>query len=51
VRLPKAQLANVTESNRALSNGSGITSARQEGSAVIVEVGSGTYRFEYPRDK
>ena len=51
VRLPKAQLANVTESNQALGNGNGITSARQEGSAVIVEVGSGTYRFAYPRDK
>lgn len=51
VRLPKVQLANVTESNQALSNGNGIASARQEGSAVIVEVGSGTYRFAYPRDK
>jgi alpha-L-rhamnosidase len=51
VRLPKAQLANVTESNQALGNRNGITSARQEGSAVIVEVGSGTYRFAYPRDK
>ena len=51
VRLPKAQLANVTESNQALSNGNGIRRARQEGYAVIVEVGSGTYRFAYPRDK
>src|SRR6266446_6653290 len=48
VRLPKAQLANVTESNQALSNGNGIASAHQEGYAVIVEVGSGTYRFACP---
>ena len=51
VRLPGAQLANVKESGQSLVNGNGITSARQEGYAVTVELGSGTYRFAYPRDK
>src|SRR5437016_2072415 len=51
VRLPEAQLTNVKESDQSLVNGNGITSVRQEGYAVIVEIGSGTYRFVYPRDK
>jgi alpha-L-rhamnosidase len=48
VRLPKAQLANVKESGQSLVNGNGVKGARQEGNAVLVEVGSGTYRFVYP---
>src|SRR5437870_2991280 len=51
VRLPGAQIANVKESGQSLVNGNGITSARQEGNAVIVEIGSGAYRFAYPQDK
>jgi alpha-L-rhamnosidase len=51
VRLPKAQLANLKESGQSLVNGNGVKSARQEGNAVLVEVGSGTYRFVYPWDK
>jgi alpha-L-rhamnosidase len=51
VRLPKAQLANVKESGQSLVNGNGVKGARQEGNAVLVEVGSGTYRFIYPWDK
>ncbi|MDQ3685076.1 MAG: glycoside hydrolase family 78 protein [Acidobacteriota bacterium] len=47
VRLPKAQLAKVTESDKALANGNGITATRQDKDAVIVEVGSGQYRFAY----
>jgi alpha-L-rhamnosidase len=48
VRLPKAVLASVTEGGRALSSGDGIAGYRQDGSSVVVEIGSGRYRFAYP---
>jgi alpha-L-rhamnosidase len=47
VRLPHATLAHVTESGRALKAGNGIRRAFQEEETVIVEVGSGEYRFAY----
>jgi len=47
VRLPGAQLADVREAGPALSIGNGIAAARQDGSAVVVDVGSGQYRFTY----
>ncbi len=47
VRLPGARLAEVTESGRPLAAGSGIVSWRQDGPAVVVEAGSGLYRFAY----
>jgi len=47
VRLPHASLAQVTESGQALGAAHGIARAFQEGEAVIVEVGSGRYRFAY----
>jgi alpha-L-rhamnosidase len=47
VRLPKAQLANVTEAGKALANGNGITNTQQSGEYVIVDVGSGQYKFAY----
>jgi alpha-L-rhamnosidase len=47
VRLPDARLAAVTEGGRALAAGSGIVSWRQDGPAVVVEAGSGLYRFAY----
>jgi alpha-L-rhamnosidase len=47
VRLPHATLAQVTESGGALRVGNGVTRALQEGEDVIVEVGSGQYRFAY----
>ncbi len=50
VRLPKAQLADITESGNSLIKGDGITSARQDGESVVVEIGSGQYRFVYPTD-
>jgi alpha-L-rhamnosidase len=40
IRLPKAQLAGITKEE-------GITALRQEGDAVVVEAGSGQYRFTY----
>jgi alpha-L-rhamnosidase len=42
VRLPRAELAQVTESGKTL------TGARQDGNVVVVEVGSGKYLFAYP---
>ena len=47
VRLPHATLARVTESGRALDAAGGVRRAFQEGETVIVEVGSGQYRFAY----
>ncbi len=47
VRLPKAQLAGVMESGQALTSTNGITDTRQDGDAVVVEIGSGQYRFSY----
>ena len=47
VRLPKAQLASVTEGGQAVAKGNGITDSRQDGDAVVVDVGSGQYRFAY----
>ena len=51
LRLPKAQLAGVTESGKALVDGNGITGNRQEGDVAVIEVGSGQYRFAYPWGK
>ena len=47
VRLPKAALAAVTESGKALTDGNGVTARRQDGDVTIVDVGSGQYRFAY----
>ena len=48
VRLPKAQLATVTESGKPLLEGNGVTGRRQDGEVALVEVGSGRYRFAHP---
>jgi alpha-L-rhamnosidase-like protein len=48
VRLPKAQLAAVSEGGRPLAAGNGISGPQQDGETVVVEVGSGAYRFAYP---
>ncbi len=45
VRLPKAPLAGVTESGQA------VTKAKQDGEAVVIETGSGQYRFAYAMAK
>jgi alpha-L-rhamnosidase len=47
VRLPAARLADVSESGRPLAEGNGLSAPRQEGDAVLVDVGSGRYRFTY----
>lgn len=48
VRLPNAQLTSVTEAGKRATEGNGITGRRQDGDAVVLEVGSGEYRFAYP---
>src|SRR5215469_15978895 len=48
VRLPHAQLADVRESGQSLSGASGISGARQDGDSVVLEAGSGSYRFTFP---
>jgi alpha-L-rhamnosidase len=47
VRLPNATLALVTENGHALDAADGITRSYQDGDGVVVEVGSGEYRFAY----
>jgi hypothetical protein len=47
VRLPAATLAAVTEGGVAVASAPGVKSAAQEGDTVVVEVGSGSYRFTY----
>jgi alpha-L-rhamnosidase len=47
VRLPKAQLASVTEGGSPLGDGNGLGGRRQDGEDAVVEVGSGRYRFSY----
>jgi len=49
IRLPQTESSNVKESGQPLARGNGVTGFRAEENAVVVEVGSGTYRFSYPR--
>jgi len=51
VRLPKATSGQVTEGGKPIGKGNGIAGSRQEGDTVVVEVGSGQYRFAYPMGK
>ena len=51
VRLPHATLARVTESGSPLAGTAGIHKPRQEDADVVMEVGSGSYRFSYPRTR
>ena len=48
VRLPGVKLADATEGGRPLPLAHGITCEKQDGDAVVVEVGSGRYVFSYP---
>lgn len=47
VRLPQAQLSDVTEAGQPLNKGNGISAVRQDGSSVVIETGSGQYRFAW----
>jgi alpha-L-rhamnosidase len=51
VKLPRAQLGDVVESDQPLTSANGIGSSRQDGEAVVLELGSGVYRFRYPWNK
>ena len=48
VRLPRATLASVTEGGRAIASANGVKTSTQSGDAVVIEIGSGEYAFEYP---
>ncbi len=47
VRLPGATLQQVTEGGKPVGSAPGVAKAYQDGQAVVVEVGSGEYRFQY----
>jgi len=51
VRLPRARLGSVTEGGQPLADGNGIKARRQDGDDVIVEIGSGQYRFAHAMRK
>jgi alpha-L-rhamnosidase len=51
VRLPGARLADVKEAGQALAAAMGLAAPRQEGADVVVEAGSGLYRFAYTSAK
>ena len=48
VRLPGASLDRVMEGGQPLRSSPGVFDSRQLGDAAVVNVGSGTYSFEYP---
>jgi alpha-L-rhamnosidase len=50
VRLPGAALAGVSEGGGPLSRAAGVRAATQDGPDIVVEVGSGSYRFTYTPD-
>jgi alpha-L-rhamnosidase len=47
LRLPHAQLGNVTESGHPLSRAEGVSGSRQDEESVVAEIGSGRYEFAY----
>jgi alpha-L-rhamnosidase len=50
VTLPRAKLDQVAESGTTLAQAAGIRSTRQAQDNVVVEIGSGRYRFVYAPD-
>jgi len=48
VRVPHATVAGVSEGGRPVAAGNGVTAVRQDGDTVVVEIGSGRYRFASP---
>jgi alpha-L-rhamnosidase len=47
VRLPNATIGQVTETGKTLVSDKDLAGVRQEEGAVIVNVGSGSYSFQY----
>ncbi|MBN1630465.1 MAG: alpha-L-rhamnosidase, partial [Thermoleophilia bacterium] len=48
VTLPGATAGDVLESGGPLAEAEGVTTVTQTGESVRLEIGSGSYRFEYP---
>jgi alpha-L-rhamnosidase len=48
LRVPRAQIADMTESGRPIRLGNGIAGVRQETEDVVLEVAAGEYSFRYP---
>lgn len=48
IRLPGARLAAVSEGGAPVAVSAGIRDARQDGADVVIESGSGSYRFAFP---
>ena len=47
LRLPRAELASVSEGGKPLADGNGVSARRQDGDSAVIEIGSGRYRFAY----
>jgi alpha-L-rhamnosidase len=45
VRIPRARLADITEAGQPLDGVAGILASRQDANDVVIEIGSGQYRF------
>ena len=48
VKLPGAQVESITESGKALAKADAIQSYSQQDEQVVLEIGSGSYKFSYP---
>ena len=48
IRLPRARQDQVKESGQAVAQAAGIRTVRADAAAVVIEAGSGKYRFTYP---
>src|SRR5690606_37967332 len=48
VRLPGARLDEVRENGTTLARAAGISTSRQDGREVVLELAAGEYRFTYP---
>ncbi|MEP6732083.1 MAG: alpha-L-rhamnosidase C-terminal domain-containing protein, partial [bacterium] len=48
IRLPAAKVGQVREGVSPLASATGVTHSAQSGDAVVLEVGSGDYSFNYP---
>jgi alpha-L-rhamnosidase len=48
VRLPGAQLDEVSEGGKTLAGRAEFSAPRQDGDSAVIDIGSGTYVFESP---
>jgi len=47
VHLPRAKIDEISENNQPLRNAEGVLKSRQEIGTVILQIGSGSYKFSY----